>query len=614
MDNFKLRLVILAGVMMLLAMALGFFGPDLVQTAMGDELDIQWWQLVLGGIVFVGLCGLILFNMLERALRPVINLTDNFMRLQLGDLAPRLPVEGPDEMQQLARSFNETMSELEMQIRDITEEKQAAERGRQFVVEQLEASQRFKTLSDNLPIGLICADENLNVIYQNETSETGLIQLSEYLSWDSESLQGNPVSEIFPDPEAAEALLSSPHNLPYETTYDLGPYKVRVQAGAVVSEEDEYLGPVVLWEVLGLESSKADESLPDLDEDILEEMVEEVGMMDDELTLDSDSDEVPMEEIPMEVDYEEPVPLADFELEEVEPDLLEEPEPRSDATPSQEHQQALAEGLVNADRQLTRSTTLVGRSVRLLSERLATIMSMVEALCNEGDNLHHSQEEMRQRTQSVAYLVTERSESLWELTQEMGGLEERTRATAMLIKRLKKTLDDTDQITETIGHLSDAIDHLVVQARLETSRVGEAGEGLNIIVDEIRKLGREAVRVNKDVKKRMDTLGGEAEDALALLEEDRREVRSGNRIARRAESALERIEKDLSEVEERTTLLTEMTSGQSEISTHVANQLSELTELLNVTQRVASEQSRMVSSILANADAHVSESNNSIEM
>jgi methyl-accepting chemotaxis protein len=112
----------------------------------------------------------------------------------------------------------------------------------------------------------------------------------------------------------------------------------------------------------------------------------------------------------------------------------------------------------------------------------------------------------------------------------------------------------------------------------------------------------------------MDAFGDEAEDALALLEEDRREVRSGSRIARRAESALERIEKDLGETEERTNLLTEMTAGQSKISTHIADQLGELTELINVTQRVASEQARMVSNILANADAHISESNNSFEM
>ena len=603
MDNLKLRLVFVAIAMMLVAMTLGVFGPNLVVTAIGEEL--QWWQLVLGGGVFIGLCGVILYNMLERALNPVINLTDHFMRMQLGDLAPRLPVEGPEEMQQLAKSFNETMSELEMQIRDINEEKHAAERGRQYIVEQLEASQKFKALTDNLPVGLIYADAALNITYQNSISETGFIQLSEYLSWNTESLLGKSISQIFPEPEKADALLASPDHLPYETTYDIGPYQIRLQAGAIVSEEDEYLGPVVLWEVLGLQSNKADESLPDLDENMLEGMVEEVNMMDTPFVLDSELDD-------SEIEFEE----VNFAHNTSASDALQpsEKETEHTSTSSNKHQQALAQGLVNADRQLTRSTTLVGRSVRLLSERLATIMSMVEALCNEGDNLHHSQEEMRQRTQNVAYLVTERSESLWELTQEMGGLEERTRASAMLIKRLKKTQEDTEQVTQTIEHLSDAIDHLVIQARLEITHAGDAGEGMKIIVDEIRKLGKEAVRVNKEVKKRMELLGSEANEALALLEEDRREVRSGNRIARRAETALERIEKDLSEVEERTHLLTEMTAGQSEISTHVADQLSELTELINVTQRVASEQARMVSNILANADAHISESNNTVEM
>jgi len=603
MDNLKLRLVFVTIIMMLVSMTLGVFGPTLVVTAIGEEL--QWWQLVLGGGVFIGLCGVILYNMLEHALNPVINLTDHFMRMQLGDLAPRLPVEGPEEMQQLAKSFNETMSELEMQIRDINEEKHAAERGRQYLVEQLEASQKFKALTDSLPMGLIYADDALNITYQNSISETGFIQLSEYLSWNTESLLGKSISQIFPDPEKADALLTSPDHLPYEITYDIGPYQMHIHAGAIVSEEDEYLGPVVLWEVLGLQSNKADESLPDLDENMLEGMVEEVGMMDETFTLDSELDDT-------EIEFEEAILESDDSVSETLQTSKVETE--HTFTSANEHQQALAQGLVNADRQLTRSTTLVGRSVRLLSERLATIMSMVEALCNEGDNLHHSQEEMRQRTQNVAYLVTERSESLWELTQEMSGLEERTRASAMLIKRLKKTQEDTEQVTQTIGHLSDAIDHLVIQARLEITHAGDAGEGMKVIVDEIRKLGREAVRVNKEVKKRMELLGNEANEALSLLEEDRREVRSSNRIARRAETALERIEKDLSEVEERTHLLTEMTAGQSEISTHVADQLGELTELINVTQRVASEQARMVSNILAHADAQVSESNNTFEM
>ncbi|MBT4137137.1 MAG: HAMP domain-containing protein [Candidatus Latescibacteria bacterium] len=605
MDNLKIRLVIVSISMMALAMILGIFGPNLARTAMGEEL--QWWQLVLGGVVFIGLCGTILFNMLEKALSSIINLTDHFMRMQMGDLAPRLPLEGPEEMQLLAKTFNETMSELETQIRDINEEKQAAERGRQFVVEQLEASQTFKALADQLPMGLICADNQLNITYQNDTSETGFIQLSEYLTWNADALVGQSISQLFPDQGAAEAMLASPENMPYEATYDIGPYKIHLQASAIVSEEDEYIGPVVLWEVLGLESNKVDDSLPDLDESILEEMVEEVGLMDEDLSLEPELHDEPVE-------FENVMSESGFEPIDTESDLRDTPVSERDVHPSQEHQQALAQGLVNADRQLTRSTTLVGRSVSLLSERLVTIMSMVEALCNEGDNLHHSQEEMRQRTQNVAYLVTERSESLWELTQEMSGLAERTNASSVLIKRLKKNQENTEHVTQTIAHFSDTIDNLVLQARLEVTRVGDTGEGMKIVVDEMRKIGREAVRVHKEVKKQMDSFATETEDALALLEEDKREVRSSNRIARRAEGALERIEKDLSEVEERTHLLTEMTSGQSEISTHVADQLGELTELINVTQRVANEQARMVSNILTDADAHISESNNSFEM
>jgi methyl-accepting chemotaxis protein len=70
----------------------------------------------------------------------------------------------------------------------------------------------------------------------------------------------------------------------------------------------------------------------------------------------------------------------------------------------------------------------------------------------------------------------------------------------MLVKRLKKALDNTDSIQQAIGRLSDSIEHMVIEARLEVGRAGEAGSGMKIIVDEIRRLGREATRVNKDTQ------------------------------------------------------------------------------------------------------------------
>jgi methyl-accepting chemotaxis protein len=578
MDNLKIRLALIASGLMFLALLLGFFAKDLARMAMSDQLD--WWQMVLAAVGAVGICGIIIYTQLERALKPIIALTDHFMRMRAGDLDSRLPVEGPDEMQQMAKAFNETMSDIEVQIRDITEEKQAAERGRQFITEQLEASQQFKSLADALPAGLIMANKNLNVLYQNPASEMEFIQISEYLTWNADHIVGKSITGLFPEDDA-DHILSDPDNLPYQTSFDAGPYHITIMVNPMFSEEDDYLGPAIFWEV-DLLSHKVDDDLPDLNESVLDELVEEAAIFDQEQT---EEIEIVEHDLELEERVEEEIPhegITSFEFE--------------DSTEITHTPERLNQ-LIDIEHRLTRGTTLVGRSVRLLSDRLSTIVSMVEALCSEGDNLHHNVEETRQRTQNAAYLTTERSESLWELVSEMGGMEERSRATTMLVKRLKKTLDNSDAITHTIERLSDAIEHMVIEARLEVGRAGEAGAGMKIVVDEVRRLGRESARVHKDVRKRMDGLNSDVDDVLALLEEDRREVRASGRIARRAENALERIERDLSDVEERSRLLAEMTVGQSEIGSHIAEQLKELTELINVTQRVAGEQARIIAEL-----------------
>jgi len=580
MDNLKVRLALISSGLMFLALLLGFFAKDLAHMAMSDQLD--WWQMALAAVGAVGICGIIIYTQLERALKPIIALTDHFMRMRAGDLDSRLPVEGPDEMQQMARAFNDTMSEIEIQIRDITEEKQAAERGRQFTAEQLEASQQFKALADALPAGLVMANQNLDVLYQNPASEMEFIQITEYLAWNPDNIIGKSIIPLFPENDA-DHILSDPDNLPYQTSFDAGPYHVRIMANAMLSEDDDYLGPAIFWEV-DLVSHKVDDDLPDLDDNLLDGLVEEAAIFDREQSEDIEITEFELSDSSEDMAEEE---IIHEDIEIYEPEYTSE----ITQTPNRLHQ------LADIEHRLTRGAALVGRSVRLLSERLSTIVSMVEALCSEGDSLHHNVEETRQRTQNATYLTTERSESLWELVSEMSGMEERTRATTMLVKRLKKTLDNSDAITHTIERLSDAIEHMVVEARLEVGRAGEAGTGMKVIVDEVRRLGRESCRVHKDVRTRMDGLNSDVEDVLALLEEDRKEVRASGRIARRAENALERIERDLSDVDERSRLLAEMTVGQSEIGSHIAEQLKEITELVNVTQRVAGEQARIVAEL-----------------
>lgn len=585
MGNLKLRLSICVTGMILLGLCLGIFGPEIAQDTVEEFQPIH---LALGAFVYMGLCGVLFYGMLERALNPVINLTDQFMRMRLGDLDLRLPVEGPEEMQCLAQAFNETIEDLEIQIRDIQEEKQAAERGRQFVVEQLEAVGRFKSMIDSAPVGLVLADSDLNIVYQNGISESGFIQLETFLEWNADVVIGRPMSKLFPDEAEAHGILSDPGRLPYEKVFLVGPYEIRFLVGPVYSEEGDDLGLVLLWEVI-----EAEDVVEDVDQ--MEERVEEVEDELDNLDRMDPTEDLIFEEVDEDEVIEQPL------FEEI---LAAESDPETSSGRSNlsDREAVVGRNVIASKDQLRRGTALVSRSVRLLSERLSTVRSMVEALCSEGDGLRSSLEETRQRTQHVTYLTSERSESLWELVGEVHGVEERIRATAMLVKRFRKNLGGGRRILESIGKLSDAIEHMVLEARLEMGRAGDAGKGMKVVMDEIRKLGRQAAKMDRDVKDKVEQWQAEVDEVIGLVEEDQREVRAGGRVARRAENALERIERDLTDLEERTNLLSEMTSGQSEIGSQIASQLEELTELIQVTGRVTMEQTRLVESLLEDAE------------
>ncbi|MDP6730382.1 MAG: HAMP domain-containing protein, partial [SAR324 cluster bacterium] len=352
MGNLKLRLSICATGMILLGLCLGIFGPRIAQNAMEEFQPIH---LALGAFVYMGLCGVLFYGMLERALNPVLNLTDQFMRMRLGDLDLRLPLEGPEEMQRLAEAFNETIEDLEIQIRDITEEKQAAERGRQFVVEQLEAVGRFKSMVDGAPVGFVLADTDLNIVYQNGISESGFIQLETFLEWNADVVIGRPLSKLFPDEAEAHGILSDPGRLPYEKVFSVGPYEIRFLVGSVYSEEGDDFGLVLLWEVIEAE-----------DVDQVEEVEDELDDLD---RMD------PMEDLIFEEVNEDEV---------IEQPLFEEilatesdPETSPGGASLPDREAAVGRNLITSKDQLRRGTALVSRSVRLLSERLSTVRSMV---------------------------------------------------------------------------------------------------------------------------------------------------------------------------------------------------------------------------------------------
>jgi signal transduction histidine kinase len=122
--------------------------------AYGAATRLGWW---LGGIavacaVAAGLLG---FALATHLTRPLLRLTGGIEKLAVGEFASvRVPVEGDDEVSQLARSFNEMGLRLEGSYRALEEKTREVRRSSEELARELEERRRveedIRRLNDHL--------------------------------------------------------------------------------------------------------------------------------------------------------------------------------------------------------------------------------------------------------------------------------------------------------------------------------------------------------------------------------------------------------------------------------------------------------------------------------
>ena len=490
-----------------------YFYPSLSEIGGGQ---IQAEHLAVGVFVFIGVCAIGLDGYLERALRPIGTLRDHFVRVRAGDLNVRLVESGPTEVVRLARAFNDTIRSMEVQVEDLSEEKEQAIRDLHSLRDQTVSNRRTAALLDSVPFAVILVDSNLEVTYGNSHAVLYLDQMPGGFKEEA------GLDRLLPSGEADALLLRSrltdPDNLPFDWAVTLAGSPVPFHAVALSDGDGEFEATAIVWDPVASSLSP--------------------------------SDNPPMA-----------YPVRGPELD---------------------------------TGRLQRSVRLVGRSVQLLSDRIETVQSMVEALGNEGDNLRRCLEETRQRTRNASQLTSERSEVLWRLVQEAVDFAERRRSSGAVLRRLRTRLGEMEGMRESVSHLANSMESMVLNARIEFGRDSHDSNGLRVIVDEIQKLGRDSAHLSKDVEEWIGGVRTDVEEFVTQMGDERRGNRLGGRLGRRAERALERIEQDLEDVDARADLLAEITFAHTEIGRQVAEQLGKLAELVQLMVPVTGEQARIV--------------------
>ena len=115
---------------------------------------------------------------------------------------------------------------------------------------QTQDLEKFYNMVENVPINVMLANLDLDLVYMNAISTKTLKTLEQYLPKPVDQLIGGSIDIFHKDPAHQRRLLSNPDNLPHRAEIQVGPETLELLVSAVRDQAGNYIGPMVTWEII----------------------------------------------------------------------------------------------------------------------------------------------------------------------------------------------------------------------------------------------------------------------------------------------------------------------------------------------------------------------------
>ena len=126
--------------------------------------------------------------------------------------------------------------------------------------------------------------------------------------------------------------------------------------------------------------------------------------------------------------------------------------------------------------------------------------------------------------------------------EEMQKVRDQVSAVSRRIKTLGDRSLEVSEIAETISSISYQTNLLAVNAAIEASGAGEAGQRFSVVAEEVRRLAEDTSRAARKIDDLVSDFQPEVQAAVTAMDQSSREVEDGFAATERAESSLGEIE------------------------------------------------------------------------
>ncbi|MFA6236035.1 MAG: methyl-accepting chemotaxis protein [Bacteriovorax sp.] len=117
--------------------------------------------------------------------------------------------------------------------------------------EKLDAeAARLQSMMDNLPVNVLLADTDFNLIYMNPASIKTLKILEKQLPVSVDRIVGQKIDIFHKNPALPRSIAGDPKNLPHKANIRLGADTLELNISSVLDKDRKHIGAMVTWSVI----------------------------------------------------------------------------------------------------------------------------------------------------------------------------------------------------------------------------------------------------------------------------------------------------------------------------------------------------------------------------
>jgi methyl-accepting chemotaxis protein len=233
-------------------------------------------------------------------------------------------------------------------------------------------------------------------------------------------------------------------------------------------------------------------------------------------------------------------------------------------------------------------STSLSQETEEQAKEIENTSAEVLQITDQFQNVARKTEESVQVAQQARETANKGYEAVTNTVEGMDRIRDQVQATSKRIKRLGESSQEVGEIVQLISDIADRTSILALNASIQASMAGDAGQGFAVVAEEVERLAERSTDATKQISMLIKAIQTGTSEAISDMEEATREVVEGSQLATQAGQTLAEINSVSQELEKSIRQVSDSALEQAEAATRIASTMNNI----STTTKQSAEKSR----------------------